>query len=95
MTRSQKLTVRLSEVRQRLNELLGVEDRSDEQNAELETLTGEAQKLEPELRAAIVAEGDPTETRTAHDRRRRGPGAARAARQGGARGLHRGGRGAG
>ena len=76
MTRSQKLTVRLSEIRQKLNGLLGVEDRSDEQNAELETLTGEAQKLEPELRAAIVAEGDPTETRTAttedaEDRERR------------------------
>ena len=76
MTRSQKLTVRLSEIRQKLNELLGVEDRSDDQSAELETLTAEAQRLEPELRAAIVAEGDPAETRTdttedAEDRERR------------------------
>ena len=76
MTRSQSLTVKLSEHRQRLNELLGVEDRNDDQAAELERLTAEVQKLEPELRAAIVAEGDPNETRTettedAEDRERR------------------------
>ena len=65
MTQTQRITVRLSEVRQKLNDLLGVEERSDEQNTELETLTAEAQKLEPELRAAIAAEGDPNETRTA------------------------------
>jgi len=59
MTKVQTITVRLSEIRQKLNDLLGVEDRSDEQNTELETLTAEAQKLEPELRAAIAAEPDP------------------------------------
>lgn len=64
MTKAQSLTVKLSEVRQKLNTLLDVEERSDEQNTELETLTAEAQRLEPELRAAIVAEGDPAETRT-------------------------------
>lgn len=64
MTKVQSLTVKLSEVRQKLNTLLDVEERSDEQNTELETLTAEAQRLEPELRAAIVAEGDPAETRT-------------------------------
>ena len=63
MTKSQQLTVRMSEIRQKLNELLGVEERSAEQSTEIETLTAEAQKLEPELRAAIVAEGS-TETRT-------------------------------
>ena len=46
----------MSEKRQRLNELLGVEDRNDEQGAELEKLTDEVQKLEPELRAALAAE---------------------------------------
>ena len=61
MTRSQKLTIRQSEIRQKLNELLGVEERSDDQQAELEALTAEAQKLEPELRAAIAAE-PPVET---------------------------------
>ena len=62
MTRSQKLTIRQSEIRQKLNELLAVDDRNDEQNAELESLTGEMQKLEPELRAAIAAEPPATET---------------------------------
>ena len=57
MTTAQRITVRLSECRQRLNELLGVEGRNDEQQTELEKLTGEVQKLEPELRAAIAAEG--------------------------------------
>ena len=65
MTNLQKIQLAMSEKRQRLNELLGiVETRSEEQQAELETLTGEIQKLEPELRAAIAAEPDPVvETR--------------------------------
>ena len=65
MTNLQKIQLAMSEKRQRLNELLGiVETRSEEQQSELETLTGEIQKLEPELRAAIAAEPDPVvETR--------------------------------
>ena len=65
MTKTQKIQLAMSEKRQRLNELLGiVETRSEEQQGELETLTGEIQKLEPELRAAIAAEPDPVvETR--------------------------------
>ena len=59
MTKAQTITIRLSECRQKINDLLGVEDRSADQQAELETLTGEIQKLEPELRAAIAAEPDP------------------------------------
>ena len=59
MTESQRTTVRLSECRQRLNDLLQVETRSAEEQSELEKLTGEVQKLEPELRAAIAAEPDP------------------------------------
>ena len=62
MTKVQSITVKLSECRQKLNDLLGVEGRSADQQTELETLTGEVQKLEPELRAAIAAEPDP-ETR--------------------------------
>ena len=62
MTNAQKLTIRQSEIRQKLNELLAVADRSDEQAAELESLTGEMQKLEPELRAAIAAEPPATTT---------------------------------
>ena len=57
MTNSQKLTIRLSEIREKLNELLGIDKRTDEQNTEMSALTAEAQKLEPELRAAIVVEG--------------------------------------
>ena len=57
MTQAQRITVRLSECRQRLNELLGMEERNDEQQTELAKLTSEVQKLEPELRAAIAAEG--------------------------------------
>ena len=69
MTKSQKLTVRLSEIRQRLNELLEIEERAEEQNGELEQLTAEAGRLEPELRAAITAEGgeEPLQTRAAPD----------------------------
>ena len=58
MKRSVKLTLRLSEIRQRLNTLLAIEDRSDDQAGEMESLTAESQKLEPELRASLVAEGD-------------------------------------
>lgn len=57
MTTSQKLTIRLSEIREKLNELLGIDARTDDQNTEMAALTTEAQKLEPELRAAIVVEG--------------------------------------
>ena len=59
MTKSQTIQLRLSECRQRLNELLGVETRSDEENTELDTLTAEVSKREPELRAAIASEPNP------------------------------------
>ena len=59
MTKSQTIQVRLSECRQRLNELLQVEARSVEQQAEMETLTAEVSTREPELRAALAAEPDP------------------------------------
>ena len=57
MTRKQKLQLEQSEKRQRINELLDNEDRSADETGELETLTGRMQAIEPELRAAIVAEG--------------------------------------
>ena len=65
MTALQKLQLRQSEVREKLNALLGKEERSEDETAELEKLTGEGQKLEPEIRAAIVAEPDPQEVVTA------------------------------
>ena len=69
MTKVQKIQVEMSTARQKLNDLVGVEDRSETQQAEMETLTGDLQKLEPELRAAIVADDKaPTlETRAGED----------------------------
>ena len=61
MTQSQKIMCRLSECRQALNVLLGIETRSAEQNTEMETLTKEVSEKEPELRAALASEPDPEE----------------------------------
>ena len=69
MTKTQTIQLRLSECRQRLNELLGVETRSDEENTELDTLTAEVSKREPELRAAIASEPDPEIEGRRHCRR--------------------------
>ena len=56
MTKSQKLQLEQSTRRQRINELLGKEDMSAEERAELGTLTGRMQEIEVEYRAALVAE---------------------------------------
>ena len=61
MTAAQTIQIRLSECRQRLNELLGIETRSAEEQTEMETLTNEVSAKEPELRAALAAEPDPQE----------------------------------
>ena len=58
MRRSVKLALRQSEIREKLNALLGVESRSAEQQAEMEELTKKGQEIEPELRAALVAEAE-------------------------------------
>ena len=58
MTAKQKLQIEQSEKRQRINELLAIDELSDEQRGELDTLAKRMQNLEVELRAAIVAEGD-------------------------------------
>jgi len=58
MTPRQKLQIEQSEKRQKINELLGLDDLSDEQRGELDTLTKRMQQIEVELRAAIVAEGE-------------------------------------
>ena len=57
MLKSQLLTIELSENRQKINDLLAFETRSKEQDTELETVTKRAQAIEPELRAALTAEG--------------------------------------
>ncbi len=77
MTTLQKIQLRQSEVREKLNGLLGIEERSEAQDTELADLTTKGQAIETELRAALLAEGDPatTETRTenvdAEERERR------------------------
>ena len=58
MTNSQKLAVRSSEIRQRLNEIAGMEaDKvTDEIRTEADTLRGELQTVETQYRAALSAE---------------------------------------
>ena len=56
MTKRQKLTIEASEKRQRLNELLALDELTDEQRAELETLSKRMQHIEVEMRAAVTAE---------------------------------------
>ena len=67
MTILQGLQVKQSEVREKICKLLALETRTEEQDAELVTLTAEGQKIEPEIRAALVAEPDPAETRVEGD----------------------------
>ena len=64
MTNTQKIALRLSEVRSRLNAVSGLEGDAftPEIRAEAEALTNEFQALEVRHRAAIVADGE-TETR--------------------------------
>ena len=80
MTNSQRLTLRASEIRQRLNEIAGLEGDAftDEIRAESDRLTTEYRDTETKLRAAVIAEGDEAEQRaaghiaeTAEDRERR------------------------
>ena len=68
MTILQRLQLEQSKKRERINALLAIEERSEEENTEMQELTTRLQALEPELRAAIVAEGveDP-ETRGIED----------------------------
>ena len=58
MTNAQKLTVRASEIRQRLNEISGLEGDAltDEVRAESTTLGNEFADVETKLRAAITAD---------------------------------------
>ena len=67
MTVLQKLQVKQSEIREKINTLLGLESRTQEQDADLVKLTGEGTAIEPEIRAAIVAEPDPLEVVTTGD----------------------------
>ena len=60
MTTAQKLSIRLSEIRQRLNEIAGLADdaMTDEIRNEADQLASEYKNAETQHRAAIVAEGE-------------------------------------
>ena len=58
MTALQRLQLRQSEIRERLNALLAIEEPSEEERTELDALTTEGREIEPKIRAAIVAAGD-------------------------------------
>ncbi len=65
VTEAQKLTIRASEIRQKLNELAGASELTDEQRQESDALGTEYRDTETRLRAAIVAEGETVTTATA------------------------------
>ena len=66
MTASQKLQIRLSEIRTRLNQLGSKDgDLSEEERGEVDKLTGEYQDAEARHRAAIVTESEEAEQRQA------------------------------
>ena len=69
MTTAQKIRLRLSQVRQRLNEISGLEGDAftDEIRTESETLQTEYRDLETRHQAAIVAEGEPEQREAAPD----------------------------
>ena len=56
MTKSQEITLKLSEKRQRINDLLGNDEKSEEQVNELDALTKAMTTHEIEYRAAVTAE---------------------------------------
>ena len=63
MTKAQKLSLRLSEIRQRLNEIAGFDgdDLTDEIRSESDKLTREFRDSETQYRAAVTAESEDEE----------------------------------
>ena len=64
MTTAQRLELRASEIRQRLNVIAGMDDLSDDVRAESDGLTEEYADVETKRRAAIVAESDAGDVET-------------------------------
>ena len=56
MTNAQKLALRLSEIRQKLNELSGKDELTEAEETDLRSLSTEYPKLEQRHRAALIAE---------------------------------------
>ena len=67
MLDSQRLTIRSSEIRARLNELSGLDNLSDEHRSELDTLTTEYRDVEAQRRAALLSEDEGVTTSAAPD----------------------------
>ena len=65
MTNGQKLQLRLSEIRQSLNELSGLDTPTDAQRTDMDALSTEYRAKETQWRAATIAEADEPETRAA------------------------------
>ena len=67
MTAAQKIALRISTIRQRLNEIAGLDDEAmtDEVRAEADKLAGEYRNAETQHRSAVIAEAD--EARAAAD----------------------------
>ena len=63
MTNGQKLQLRLSEIRQTLNDLSGLDTPTDAQRTEMDTLATEYRAKETQWRAATIAEADAPEPR--------------------------------
>lgn len=63
MTESQRISLRRSEVRQRLNELSAIAEPSDDEQKETDNLVAEFGTLERRYRAAVIAEGEDAEER--------------------------------
>ncbi len=63
MTNGQKLQLRLSEIRQTLNDLSGLDTPTDAQRGEMDALTTEYRAKETQWRAATIAEADAPEPR--------------------------------
>ena len=66
MTMSQRISVRLSEIRQALNTLAGLESLTDEQRQESDKLQTEFRDKETQYRSAVIADGE-AERRAATD----------------------------
>ena len=64
MKASQRVALEMSEKREKLNALLGVDELTDDQRSDLGKLTSRLQELETEARAVIMAEGETTVTKT-------------------------------
>ena len=67
MTNTQRLTIRASEIRQRLNEIAGLDGDAltDEVRSESDKLGDEYRDVETKLRASVASDPDPGETRAA------------------------------